>query len=562
VTFNSGSLYSNGVIGVYTNGTTATLYNITSGSASLTGTVDVIGAGTGTFTIVNANSVSIGGNHQLNVAGGLTTNPATILFSSTLLQQSAGTLSVATIQNSLAGFATTPNQLSVAQVLDPLTQTPPSGFVPLLTSFNQLTSSSQVAAGLEQLTPESLQYSRNIAFENATFLSQRVNGFLNDLRNGYGGLDTNGISVSTPGFTSGLGRSMASMLAYNDPPFHDSAPNGVNYYPGGSGLLSSPSDTPSSSSSRTSTGPASPTTSDSQTISDSPVPMRNSQPPNIRTSNFSEFVGGDVVLADLNQNPNMPSKATYTAGDVTAGVAFRMTSNLSVGVLFDYNHTNAKTDSNGSTTTANSYTPGIFATYYDQNFYVNGLFAFGYNTYSNSRAIPIAGETATSNPNGQQYITNLDFGYNLYIKQASMVVTPTLGITYTHLNVDSFSESGAPVAGLNVNSQDVNSVRTRLGGHVMYETKVGNLLLQPNVSAMWQHEYLDNEPGITSQFQGFSASPFTIQTASPSENSALVGCGLTAVLDNSMAFYLNYFADVGGNGYLSQSIMGGFKASF
>ena len=141
-------------------------------------------------------------------------------------------------------------------------------------------------------------------------------------------------------------------------------------------------------------------------------------------------------------------------------------------------------------------------------------------------------------------------------------MTPTLGLTYTHLDVSSFSESGAPLANLNVSSQSVDSFRTRLGGHVLYQTSVGSILLQPNITALWQHEYLNSEPGITSQFQAYPAAPFTIQTAAPSEDSALLGCGLTATLQNSMAFYLNYLADVGDNGYLAQTVMGGFKASF
>ena len=424
--------------------------------------------------------------------------------------------------------------------------------------MNQLTSGSQLASAIEELTPESLQYARNIAFENSTFLAQRVNGFCNDLRAGYGGLDTNAISVVTPGFDSGLGRSLGSLLAYDDPAFHSSAPNGVNYYPGGQ------SGTPSSSSSST---PA-PATWDSsnQVISDSPNPyLATTNPGGPETPKMSEFIGGDVVLANLNQNQstsNSPSsKASYTAGDATAGVSFRVTNHFAAGVLFDYNHTDAKTDSSGSKTDVNSYSPGIFATYFDHGFYANGLFSFGYNTYSNTRNIGFLGETASSNPDGQQYVGDLDVGYDFH-PDKSWVVGPTLGLTYTHLNIDSFTETGAPDANLEVGSQSADSLRSRLGGHLVYQTNTGDVLLQPNITAMWQHEYLDNGSGITSSFSDFSADPFTIQTASPSRDSALIGIGLTATLSNSMALYLNYLADVGAQDYWAQSVIGGFKARF
>jgi outer membrane autotransporter protein len=257
-----------------------------------------------------------------------------------------------------------------------------------------------------------------------------------------------------------------------------------------------------------------------------------------------------------------PAKASYTAGDATAGISFRMTNNLAAGVLFDYNHTDAKTDGNGSKTDVDSYSPGIYATYFNKGFYVNGLFSFGYNTYSNTRAIPFLGATAQSSPTGQQYVTNLDGGYDFQPKRhPEWIFGPTLGLTYTHLNIDSFTETGASAADLSVASQSIDSLRSRLGAHVIYQARSGSILFQPNFTAMWQHEFLDN-PGITSQLNIPGTSPFTIQPAGGDKDSALLGCGVTMTLDNSMAFYVNYIADVGTDDFLAQSIVGGFKASF
>ena len=238
-----------------------------------------------------------------------------------------------------------------------------------------------------------------------------------------------------------------------------------------------------------------------------------------------------------------------------------MNSNLAAGVLFDYNHTDAKTDSSGSKTTVDSYSPGLFATYFDRGLYINGLFSFGYNNYSNSRNIGVLGSTATSSPSGQQYVGDLDAGYDFHPARG-WVAGPTIGLTYTHLDIDSFTETGAPGADLDVQSQSADSLRSRLGGHVAFQTNTGDVVLQPNITAMWQHEYLDSSAGITSSFNDFSASPFTIQTAAPSRDSALVGLGLNATLSTSLTLYLNYLADVGASDYFAQSVVGGLKARF
>jgi uncharacterized protein YhjY with autotransporter beta-barrel domain len=452
----------------------------------------------------------------------------------------------------------TPNEQAVAGALDPIIANGlpfPAGFAPLLTALNQL-NASQIPGAVEELSPESLQYARNIAFENSTFLVERMNSVDADLRGGYGGLDTSAFSIVAPGFNTSLGRSLGSLLASDDQPYHPSAPNGVNYYPGGA------DSTPSSE-------PAQTWDSSNQVISDSSSPsnpyMATQHPSGPETPGFSEFIGGDAVLADLNKDQstaNSPSsKASYTAGDATAGISFRMTNHLAAGVLFDYNHTYAKTDSSGSRTTVDSYTPGFFATYFDHGFYANGLFAFGWNTYANNRDISFLNETAVSHPSGQQYLGDLDFGYDFHPNK-NWVVGPTLGVTYTHLDVDSFTETGAPGANLAVDSQSADSLRSRLGGHVVFQTDTSDVLLQPNLTAMWQHEFLDNGSGITSSFNDFSSAPFTIQTASPARDSALIGCGLTATLNNSMALYLNYLADIGEGDYFAQTVYGGFKARF
>ena len=304
------------------------------------------------------------------------------------------TVTINTYQQSIVQFVTpfgaTPNQLAVAHSIDGTT------FNMLKSYFNDIGPGPNAAptmlSALNDLSPQDLQYSRDIAFENSTFLALRMDGVDADLRGGYQGLDTSALSVVPAAFNNSLGQSMAPLFAST---FHDSAPNGVNYYPGGS---SGPNE--ESTESIEDSGPAAAPnsrasarwSSSNQVISDTPNPYMAHQKTDVPGSpRLSEFVGGDVILADLNQNQSggnaPPTKASYTAGDVIAGVSFRMTSNLAAGVLFDYNHTDAKTDNYGGKTDVDSYSPGLFATYFDHGFYANGLASFGYNNYSNTRDI-------------------------------------------------------------------------------------------------------------------------------------------------------------------------------
>lgn len=550
-----GNLTSPGTLLVNTAGNVSDTY-VVGGTADLTGgTVSVAGYGTSTAPLVVVSAGFMDGTDPNAVPIVKATGGQLLYYvDQSTVKIVDNHLEFSTVEVPTADYATTPNQRAVSGTIDPILNNPAlffptgaSGFAPLANALHQLDSPEQIAGALDQLSPESLQYARNISFENSTVLVQHLNGYLTNLRNGYSGLDTSGLSMLQPGFNSGLGRSMGSLLAYNDP-----APNGVNYYPSDFDNAGSPGS--------------------GQTMSDSAHPLATATPPRPfyapgPSPVFSEFVSGDVILADMNRdqsNQNAPpAKASYTAGDVAAGISFRMTSDIAAGVLFDYNNTDAKTDSNGSRIKVNTYSPGAYATYFKDGFHINALFAYGYNDYTNTRNIDFGGlgATANSSPNGNQYVTNVDLGYDFH-PDKHWTLGPTLGVTYTHLDVDSFTENGAGAADLTVNAQHADSVRSRLGGQIAYSVHSGPVLFQPNVSLAWQHEYLNDSAGITSQFSIPGSSPFTIQTASPSRDSALLSLGATATLDNSMALYLNYFLDVGAEDYYAQSVEGGFKARF
>ncbi len=171
-----------------------------------------------------------------------------------------------------------------------------------------------------------------------------------------------------------------------------------------------------------------------------------------------------------------------------------------------------------------------------------------------STRLRTAARTATSTT------AALDSGYDFH-PAAGWTLTPAGGLTYTHLDIDSFTETGAAPANLNVQSQSDDSLRSRLGGYVTYEVHPGQLTLIPSLSAMWQHEFLDEDAPITSQFSDLNSGAFTIHSVSMGRDSALIGVGLTAELDNSMALFINCTADVNGN-YNAENFVGGVKGSF
>jgi outer membrane autotransporter protein len=231
-----------------------------------------------------------------------------------------------------------------------------------------------------------------------------------------------------------------------------------------------------------------------------------------------------------------------------------------VGGLLAYSHTDANLDDIGSTATVDTYSTGVYGSYVDGGWYGNALFTYGFNSYTEDRNISIGDFTGTNYgaPDGNQYTGSLVGGYEF--RSGDFKYGPIAGVQYVNLEINSFSEDG-PTA-LNVQSESDESFRSQLGMEARYVVRTGSVWLTPHASATWQHEYLDNSNGITSQFNQIGAGSFTVQTARPDRDSALIDVGLNADVAENVTLFTDYQTEAGEDNYFSQSVQAGVKISF
>lgn len=160
-----------------------------------------------------------------------------------------------------------------------------------------------------------------------------------------------------------------------------------------------------------------------------------------------------------------------------------------------------------------------------------------HNAYTQDRVIGILGQTASSAPQGNEGVANLDGGYDFH--RGAFTFGPLAGIQYTHLSVDGYNESGS-VADLSVGDSESDSLRSRLGAHASYAFSRDGINFTPHRDASWQHEFLDQSRGITSQFNGFGGGSFNVQTTNPSRESALIDAGFDADLNRTVTVFTDY----------------------
>ena len=439
----------------------------------------------------------------------------------------------------------TPNQVSVATNVDSnLAILSPGGvlgtpsgaskdfFDNIVTGLTLASySANSLGAALDQLSPQRFEILHNVAFDNYALDVQSLDAEFARERNGQGGIDTSGFTFNDSALGSQLSQIKGRLLAWS--PAQEAH-----------GLLSD----------------------SSQSVLGG-VKMSDGKDMKESTSEailnrWNGFIDGGVDLGDLEHNSDV-SHSSYTTGRVRGGLDYRVARDFRVGALFGYAHTDADLDNEGSKAHVDSYTPGIYATYADkEGFYANGLFTYTRNDYSTDRDIVIPGvnRTATGSPSGDQFGGDLDGGYEFH--RGNWTFGPSAGLTYVNLGIDSFSESGASAADLSVNNQSADSLRSRLGGTLRYDAKMGTVVITPHLSAFWQHEFLDGSNAITSQFEGLPAGTFAVQTTNADSDTALLGVGVDAQVTNNLTLFIDYQTEAGGATFFGQSATGGVKVSF
>jgi uncharacterized protein YhjY with autotransporter beta-barrel domain len=475
-----------------------------------------------TFDTVNYTNVPSGDTGMVSYTMEdvlLTVNSAAVLFPTT----GGGLTSnqqaiIAPINNQLAANNMSPAFLALVNALSNVYTNNPNDF----------------AEALNELSPQAFaQFTSETAFNNASFETEAMDNYLAGRRDqngnflaGNGSIDASGLTVNDPSYDPELEGVHSRLMAWNPAPFSD-------------GLLS-----------------------DSSSAALGGVQMKDNKDMKSMegvayTNPWSLYVRGNVVLAQGFSDPNT-SHFDDNTESVVIGTDYRLTPNFLIGITAGYAHTDVTLDDHGSSATVDSYSPGFYASYAKKGWYANLVGNYLHNAYTQDRQIAFLGQTASSAPEGNQGVADLDGGYDFH--HGAFTFGPLAGIQYTHLSVDGYNETGS-VADLSVNDSESDSLRSRLGGRVSYTFSHAGLTFTPHLDASWQHEFMDQSRGITSQF-GFGGGSFSVRTINPSRDSALADAGVDADLNRTVSLFLDYIVQAGQENYFGQSVQAGVKVGF
>lgn len=219
---------------------------------------------------------------------------------------------------------------------------------------------------------------------------------------------------------------------------------------------------------------------------------------------------------------------------------------IGVGGGYAYGDIDTKNEDNNSN--VDSYQGMIYTGYADGSpWFFNGMLSFAWNEYDASRGITFGSinRVADADYDGQQYTGTVSAGYTFQsTKDMPFDVTPLASFQYSHLDIGSYTETGAGDLSLSVADQDYDLAKLGLGAKISkayHDQRWGSFV--PEVHAKWFYDFIGDEVATTNSFTGGGAS-FRTRGFEPAQHSLNAGVGVTWHTKGNMSVNLLYDSEL------------------
>jgi outer membrane autotransporter protein len=269
------------------------------------------------------------------------------------------------------------------------------------------------------------------------------------------------------------------------------------------------------------------------------------------------FVTGEGEWQHVGNGDSNARGYDLDSGGFTLGIDYKVTDTFAIGFYGGYDHTHGDL-TEGGRLSVDGGTWGLYSTFYpNNNFYADVSASGGYNSYSIKRA-GLGGSTFGDTDGGQ---FNLLVGTGYMFHAGGLTAGPTATFQYNYLGLSDFTERGS-VAPLHFPGQNQDSIRTAFGAKASYDWKAGSVVIRPEVSVSWQHEYGDTAYAIDSSFANGAGGVFTVHGPDIGRDSLLLGAGVAILWNERVSTYVYYDGEFGRSNYDNSNVSGGFRLSF
>tara|TARA_Y100001954_G_scaffold137204_1_gene146275 strand:+ start:1977 stop:4697 length:2721 start_codon:yes stop_codon:yes gene_type:complete len=275
-------------------------------------------------------------------------------------------------------------------------------------------------------------------------------------------------------------------------------------------------------------------------------------------SRSSEYRPNSLYLRAMGRTGSMDTHGgydgySYDSMIFSGGYDRMLGDNFLAGISAGYAETEADyKDVGDSGSTLESYTLGMYGSWFEDGWYVDGILAGAYNEYDINRQLSAMGTTAKSSPSGYSLSAKTEAGYRF--DMGGYGLTPIASLEYTRFHQDGYTESGAGVANLIIDDMDSNFLESGIGGKFDRTWVTDSFHIIPEVSLMWMHEWLNQSRDVTYSMTGMPGTAFSQKTAEGANDSLRLSAALRTVFESGFSAAVRYQGEVEEHGR-SHSLM-------
>ncbi len=267
------------------------------------------------------------------------------------------------------------------------------------------------------------------------------------------------------------------------------------------------------------------------------------QPSFALPDNLGVFLSGDLSFGDT----TLPGGTEdFTTGGLTAGVDYRFTPHLVLGLAGTYSATTADISFGGA---SESRALGLtaYGAYQTGGWFADAYAGAALTSHDSSRII-FAGSTrleAQGNTDGTTLTAGTRLGY--LATMGDWQFGPLASLDYAKSKSDAYQEKGAGGLSLNIAETDASSLTSMLGAQAALSMTLGAADIAPYASAGWVHEFHDDAPVSIAAFAGSPATSFQTTGLTKDSDWARGGLGISARLGDDMLLNLGVNKDFARN---------------
>ncbi|MDF2095183.1 autotransporter outer membrane beta-barrel domain-containing protein [Aquibaculum arenosum] len=276
-------------------------------------------------------------------------------------------------------------------------------------------------------------------------------------------------------------------------------------------------------------------------VSDAGEPERSSAEPGQPALGPAAWVQAHGSSGSLDSDGNAAETDTQSWGTML-GAEMLFSENFGMGLALGFQDDRLETAARDSRTEIDTYSISTYGLWRSGAWRLRGGAGFGWHDYESRRTVnlPTGNETAKADYKGWSAQSFGEVGYRLPLGTAE--VEPFAGLAFQHTRTDSYSESGAGAANLDIDSDRASMLHSSIG--VMLSETFSfdsGLRLRPHASVAWERRLVGSSGDARMAFSS-GGSSFSVSGPKRSKDAAVVGVELDIGLDNNVEAFAGYDA--------------------